>query len=50
MTDADFLRYLAKIGQTVKCETVMAKRTVTERLEAIAKWIESVLESKQTGG
>jgi hypothetical protein len=41
MTDVEFLRWVAVIGQTTECEQALARKAVTDRLLAIANKINS---------
>ena len=36
LNDAEFLRWVANVGQTARCEEVMARREVIDRLRDIA--------------
>lgn len=40
MNDAEFLRYLARIGGTIFCEEVMGRCDVADRLQNIAAKLE----------
>jgi hypothetical protein len=36
LSDADFLRFVADVGQTIRCEEVLPLRVVQNRLRTIA--------------